>query len=175
MVNVESVTSVRAIIDSFEKFNLDYLKENFLLEYPLICLGSKIAALDIFQNYMHPDLRKIVARSIIDYHSNKAFMLGYWSVINAHNNKLEFSNESVKNLTGEELYSRIDYIKISILINSHIRFSSGKSNGLKGRELIKLIKEVMNEHLAKIFMAGYMVGRMKENIKNNEKNKALGM
>ena len=73
------------------------------------------------------------------------------------------------------MYSRIDYIKISILINSHIRFSSGKSNGLKGRELIKLIKEVMNEHLAKIFMAGYMVGRMKENIKNNEKNKALGM
>ena len=69
------------------------------------------------------------------------------------------------------MYSRIDYIKISILINSHIKFSSGKSNGLKSRELIKLIKEVMNEHLAKIFMAGYMVGRMEENIKIMKKIK----
>ena len=162
MVNVESVTSVQDIIDALEKFDPNCIQRTMFGRL-LVSLGAQCAALDILQYYNDPHSQK-TAKEIIDYHANRTFILGYGITIKEPEE--EFSNEVVKNLAGEELYSRINYIKISISYDAYDKFLSGQINGWRYGEFIQEIGKIMNDHLTKIFMAGYMIRRMEENTKN---------
>ena len=99
-------------------------------------------------------------------------MLGYL-IGTKDNNNTDFGDEVVKNLASKKLYESIFNIKKSIFIDIYNKLLSGREEGRAQEELIEEIAEEMNFYLKFIFATGCMAGS-EENIKNNDKNKALG-
>jgi len=69
---------------------------------------SREAASDILKKFNSSQIENIkeITEKIIDYYSNKVFMLGYWAVIK-NNNNTDPSNKVVRNLAGKKLYESI--------------------------------------------------------------------
>jgi len=140
----------------------------------LISFESRDAALNILKRCNSSQIEKIKEsiEKIVDYCSNKIFMLGYL-IGTKDNNNTDFGDEVVKNLASKKLYESIFNIKKSIFIDIYNKLLSGREEGRAQEELIEEIAEEMNFYLKFIFATGCMAGS-EENIKNNDKNKALG-
>jgi hypothetical protein len=130
---------------------------------------SREAASDILKKFNSSQIENIkeITEKIIDYYSNKVFMLGYWAVIK-NNNNTDPSNKVVRNLAGEKLYESIFIAKKFILLESYVTISYKKEEKLVQKELIKEIAEIINLYLKRIFIAGYSV-RQEENVENDER------
>ena len=191
MVNAKSV---QEIIDSLEKFNLDDVKEVTGEDYPVFASYSAKAAYEIFTKFITLSLKLREdnvnkfdnlfdeIEKITKIYSNRVFLLGYRLGIKDIDNYPGFSDEVVKNFAGEELYSHIN--DINKLMSSNIqlefiytcsKFMCKEKEGLTKEDFIEEIEKIMLNYIAQIFMAGYMIGRMKENMENNKKNKGLGI
>jgi len=149
MVNIENARETMRIVNSINS-------------------ASREAASDILKKFNSSQIENIkeFTEKIIDYYSNKFFMLGYWAVIK-NNNKTDPSNKVVRNLAGEKLYEDISIIKNFILIETGSKLLSQKEEKKVQEELIKEIAEIINFYLNMIFVAGY-TARREENLEDNE-------
>jgi len=149
MVNIENARETMRIVNSINS-------------------ASREAASDILKKYDSSQIENMeeIIDKIVDYYSNKIFMLGYWTLIK-NNNNTGPSNEVVKNLAGEQLHESIFNIKKSIFIETYSKLLSGKEEERAQEELTKEIAEIMNFYLTRIFITGYMVIR-EENVEEND-------
>jgi hypothetical protein len=159
--------SVQEIIDCLEKFNSNYAKQIPAEYYKVFYQCSKFAARDIL------NLRSIEGKDneiekTIQHHSNTIFLLGYGFGIKNFDNHLDFGDEAVKDLGGEQLYIYINNINKLIAKFVHL-----KINEMPRSESIQVILKIIDIYLEKIFVAGYMTGCVKENNINHDKNSSL--
>ena len=131
------------------------------------------ALFDILENFNNSSSREVIDKNI-ETHLNKMFILGHRIGVKDHNNNTDCSNEVIKNLAGEELYKYIDETKVLTSILTYDKLLSKKRGELTQHKLNEEITKIASFYLKRIFVAGYMAGSMKNNIKNVE-NKALGM
>jgi len=172
MVNVKSVQEIIDYLNNTESVyeTIDSLNKE---HSNLMHLNLINALFDILENFNNSSSREVIDKNI-ENHLNKMFILGYGIGIKDHNNNKDCSNEVVKNLAGEELYKYIDETKVLTSILTYDKLSSKKRGELTQHKLNEEIVKITSFYLKRIFVAGYMTGSMKNNIKNDE-NKALGM
>jgi hypothetical protein len=183
--------SVQEIIDSLEKFNLDNVKEITDEDYPIFTNYLNKASLDIFVKFIELSLKASKdninkfdnlfdeIEKITHIYSNRVFLFGYRFGIKDLNNNPDFSDEFIKNLAGEKLYNHIkntnklisSYIYLEFIYTS-CQVIRKEKKGLTREDFVREIEKIMGNYMAQIFMAGYMTGEIKENIKS--KNEGLG-